>query len=149
MLNELINRFWDKVDVTDSCWLWTAHKNGYGYGTFRYNNKTGLAHRFSYELFEGNIINNLQLDHLCRVRHCVNPAHLQMVTLQENIKRGNTGHHTNQLRGKDHPSSKKTHCPQGHEYDEKNTYMDNRNTRNCRICISERGRKQYRRKIGR
>jgi HNH endonuclease len=81
-------RFMKKVEVvTESgCWLWlgTVQKNGYGrfgYGEYR----SGLAHRWSYQTFVGPIPRDKELDHLCRVRCCVNPDHLRVVTHAENM----------------------------------------------------------------
>jgi hypothetical protein len=83
-------RFWPKVQKTDGCWLWTGAKSK-GYGSFRPDNKTnGWAHRFAYELLVGPIPDGLHIDHLCRVPACVNPAHMEIVTLVENVLRGNS-----------------------------------------------------------
>ena len=117
-------RFWPKVNKTDSCWLWTASKSSDGYGGFRLAGKMVRAHRFAYELLVGPIPDGLELDHLCRVRECVNPKHLEAVTLQENIRRGNTGKN----------NGNKTHCPQGHEYTEANIYITPEGKRHCREC---------------
>ena len=81
-------RFWAKVNKTDTCWLWTASKNWGGYGSFRVNKKKVTAHRYSYEIYKGKIPNGLQLDHLCRNRACVNPEHHEPVTNRENVVRG-------------------------------------------------------------
>jgi len=82
-----MERFWSKVEKTVSCWLWTASTRR-GYGQFVINNKPTPAHRFAYEQLVGDIPRGLQLDHLCRVRNCVNPEHLEPVTSRENILRG-------------------------------------------------------------
>lgn len=88
------DRFWEKVDkngpVPDfaphlgPCWIWTAFRTDDGYGKFNWRNGQ-LAHRY---LFEGRIPAGHELDHLCRVRHCVNPDHLEPVTRRENVLRG-------------------------------------------------------------
>jgi hypothetical protein len=80
-------------------------------------------HRYIYELFSGPIPVGLVLDHLCRVRHCVNPEHLEPVTIAENVRRGLKGRMV-------------THCPKGHEYTPENTYTYNR--RECRRCKIDR-----------
>lgn len=87
-----IDRYFDKVEFTDECWLWTAAKSGVGYGLIqegRADQKLLYAHRFIYEFCVAPIPDGLVIDHLCRVRHCVNPEHLEVVTLEENSRRGN------------------------------------------------------------
>lgn len=123
-------RFWSKVDLTSpgGCWVWTAGKIGGvrgGYGSFKLEGRSVRAHRFSYETLVGPIPDGLELDHLCRVRACVNPAHLEPVTSRENSLRGDTFQARN---------AAKTECPQGHSYDEANTYVDSKGKRHCRIC---------------
>ena len=88
-------RFWSKVVKTSTCWLWTAAQNGAGYGYFRTGStKDGsrrnvLAHRWAFEAANGRSPKG-QVDHLCRVRHCVRPSHLDDVTQRENLLRGQT-----------------------------------------------------------
>jgi len=130
-------RFWIKVRQTDTCWLWTSTLNNRGYGQFSVGGRSVLAHRFSYELHVGPIPEGLHLDHLCRVRHCVNPAHLEPVTNQENNRRGDTGAH---LRDR-------THCPAGHPYEGANLYVNgNTGARSCRICMCRR-KVEYRERL--
>jgi hypothetical protein len=118
-----VDRFLTKFDKSDSCWVWNAGKDSGGYGNFWYRGTAVKAHRFSYELFVGKIPESLQIDHLCRVRSCVNPEHLEAVTKDENYRRGmGMLYHKN-----------KTHCPRGHEYDEENTYLY-KGKRNCKTC---------------
>lgn len=85
-----IQRFTDKwMPVPESgCWVWTDEDNHSGYGVFWDGKRSWMAHRFSYEHFVGPIPEGLTLDHLCRVRCCVNPKHLEPVTIQENVRRG-------------------------------------------------------------
>jgi len=111
------------------CWLWTASVNSGGYGTFWAGSRAECAHRFSYELHVGPIPPGLSLDHLCRVRLCVNPAHLEPVTPQVNNLRG-TGFAATR--------SKQTHCKRGHVFDAQNTYIKTDGCRNCLTCKNTR-----------
>lgn len=78
-----------KVAINDAgCWLWTGARQKEGYGRVKHEDKTPLTHRLAYELLVGPIPSGLHLDHLCRVRRCINPEHLEPVTQQENIRRG-------------------------------------------------------------
>ena len=78
-------RFWAKVEKTDSCWLWTGYVKDSGYGVFTSEpGKRSPSHRIAYELVRGPVPNGLVLDHKCRVRRCVNPAHLRPVTNGQN-----------------------------------------------------------------
>ena len=117
---------WAKIspEPNSGCWLWDAGGNGNGYGRFRYAGRQRYAHRVVYELLVGPIPDGLQIDHLCRVRCCVNPQHMQPVTQQENIRRGLAGAH----------EAVKTHCPHGHAYTLGNTYVNPRGSRECRTC---------------
>lgn len=125
-------RFWLKVNKTDTCWLWTARINKYGYGQFKAG-RHWAAHRWSYTHVVGPIPDGLELDHLCRVRHCVRPDHLEPVTQRENIRR----------RQPWNPNAAKTHCKFGHEYTAENTYREpSNNSRKCRTCQRERDRKR-------
>lgn len=110
------------------CWIWTASRIGL-YGNFWLNGR-GYAHRGSYQLFKGPIPDGLEIDHLCRVQLCVNPAHLEAVTQRENLIRSDN------FAGKE---SRVTHCPKGHPYDEANT-IRRRGQRECRACRDRRNR---------
>jgi len=114
-----MERFWSKVEKTDSCWLWIAARDRKaGYGTIGYQGKVVKAHRLAYEMLVGPIPSDREIDHLCRVRNCVNPEHLELVTHAENMRR--------------RPPT--THCVNGHEYDEANTHIDKRGAKDCRKC---------------
>jgi hypothetical protein len=116
------------------CWLWRGGLDVGGYGVFSLGNELGgrqaKAHRYAYELLVGPIPPNMLLDHSCRVHPCVNPDHLEPVTSRDNTLRG-TGFAAK--------NAKKTHCPQGHPYDEKNTYVSSSGGRQCRTCMKKHG----------
>lgn len=134
-----IERFMEKVVATyDGCWEWTAYVGNSGYGRFYVDDRGALAHRWSYEFHVGPIPDGLVLDHLCRNRKCVNPEHLEPVTLSENVLRG-TSPEVNRERFR-----AITHCPQGHPYSDDNTYV-NRGSRCCRICKRANARASYER----
>jgi hypothetical protein len=138
-----IERFEEKVerDPETGCWLWAACRNSAGYGKFGIDGRVVLAHRFSYEQHVGPIPDGLQLDHLCRVRCCVNPAHLEPVTGSENVRRGKAGEITKVRH------AQKTHCPQGHAYTEDNItpqILSGRWTaRCCKTCKRIRALARY------
>lgn len=123
------DRFWAKVAKTDGCWLWTGAIKENGYGVFGVANRNAHAHRWAYENTVGPIPTGLDLDHLCRVRHCVNPAHLEPVTRKVNLNRGRNYYR------------ERTHCIRGHEFTPENTRRVGRH-RWCRACDRERGRQK-------
>jgi hypothetical protein len=86
-----LDRFMAKVYKTETCWLWTAAKATNGYGMFGSLNDVTTAHRWAHELFIGPIPEGMDVDHLCRVRECVNPEHLEAVTRIENLRRMRVG----------------------------------------------------------
>jgi hypothetical protein len=87
-----IERFHSCVDrSSESCWLWKGSLDGKGYGQFSIDNLNFVAHRVSFVLAGRTVPVGLELDHLCRVRRCVNPAHLEPVTHRENVRRGLAG----------------------------------------------------------
>jgi len=131
--NRLPERFWSKVEQADSgCWHWTAALNGFGYGNYSINKRVFGAHRVAYLALVGPIPDGLVLDHLCRVRRCVNPAHLEAVTQRENIVRGASFFAIR---------AAQTHCVNGHLFDEANTMIVGNGTRKCRACCLVRGRR--------
>jgi len=105
------------------CWLWTGWGTHDGYGRFAVTQKVKFsAHRFAYELYRGPIPLGRTLDHLCRVRRCVNPAHLEPVSLRENILRGE---------GLAALNASKTHCP---EHLVNLVLLNSKGDRGCRLC---------------
>ncbi len=86
-----IDRFFRRVESSDdACHLWTGATDPTGYGRFWLDGKMRYAHRVGFEWAKGAIPAGFQVDHLCRVRNCVNPAHLEAVTQRENLLRGET-----------------------------------------------------------
>ena len=132
-----MNRFWSKVNKTETCWLWMGALVR-GYGQTFINGKRMYAHRYLYELVYGAIQNNLQVDHLCRIRACVNPDHLDAVTQRENLSRSRIS--TEWTIGK--YQKEKQHCKQGHPFNKENTYSY-RGYRRCRTCHANDQRLRY------
>lgn len=121
-------------EPNSGCWLWSGMLDRHGYGRFHSEKGGVFAHRWAYQHFKGEIPKGLVLDHLCRVPCCVNPDHLEPVTIGENVRRGNAGvHHRIKMKAK-------THCPQGHPYIPENMYVYGPR-RHCKTCIREHGRK--------
>ena len=114
------------------CWVWQLGQVGAGYGGEWDNGRRRMvsAHILAYERAFGPVPAGLELDHLCHVRLCINPDHLEAVTHAENVARS------------DYKSSsfnaKKTHCPKGHPYAGANLYVEKSGTRRCRECRRQR-----------
>ncbi|MEV5984695.1 HNH endonuclease signature motif containing protein [Streptomyces sp. NPDC052051] len=131
-----LRRLQSKIELApeSGCWCFTGGKIPAGYGMIGYRQKQVYAHRLSYELFIGPIPEGLEVDHVkdrgCCHRSCINPKHLEAVSRQENIRRSSVGQH----------NAAKTHCPQGHEYSQENTYNYG-NGRICKKCLREAKRK--------
>lgn len=120
------DRFFEKVDKTDTCWIWMAAKDTNGYGRFGIKgSKTVLAHVFAYTFVVGPVPEGLELDHLCRNPSCVNPAHLEAVTHRENVMRGDV-------------ASRET-CRRGHQRTPDNVVKNGRYT-TCLTCRREHQR---------
>lgn len=145
--------FWAKVQRGDpgECWPFTGYITVDGYGQFMVRQVPTAAHRYAYQLAGGTIPAGLGIDHMCHNREpsctkgslcphrrCVNPGHLVPATQSENSRRGRTGG------DKAAEQAAKTHCPQGHPYDEANTILARNGVgnlgRKCRTC--ERRRKR-------
>lgn len=130
--------FWARAIPTDRihdgtpCVEWTGFRDRKGYGRF---GTYGVAHRWSFMWANGpdSIPDGAELDHLCRNRSCVAPAHLEPVSHHENVLRGTSPSALNAV---------KTHCPQGHPYTPENTYVRPNGHRKCRICKREGDRQR-------
>ncbi len=133
MMSEQDRRFWSKVDKsggTESCWPWMAYINKRGYGGVYFNKKQCKAHRVAYELIKGHIPDGLTLDHLCRRRECVNPLHLEAVTMRVNVLRSPIGVTA--------INARKTHCIHGHPFSGSNLHLTStRKERVCKQCKRE------------
>lgn len=139
-------RFWSKVDRSrgpNECWPFLGAKNEQGYGLFSSGQRMMRAHRYSYVIEHGKEPHGV-IDHIChngtecpggpqcRHRRCVNPSHLEDVTLQENIARGRAG---------EYPSNRGPRadaCHRGHAFDAENTYITPRGHQDCKACARER-----------
>lgn len=111
------------------CWQWVGCTSRTGYGYLKPSGKKVIAHRWMYEREVGPIPIGLTIDHRCRNRGCVNPAHLEAVTQGVNVLRGDAPPSRN---------ARKTHCVHGHEFTEANIYRPPSGVRLCRTCISTR-----------
>ncbi len=118
-------------EPNSGCWLWLGARSPGGYGHIRVAGILWMAHRLSYEAFIGSIPERRELDHKCRVRSCVNPEHLQIVTRGENALLGETGKVTGAM------NRAKTHCKRGHPLSGNNLYIY-RDGRDCKICRRSR-----------
>lgn len=142
--NTLSERIASKFRIdAKGCWRWTGYVAPSGYARQTWTmpgdgkKRSHSAHRLSYMMFKGDLIDGMEIDHLCRVRDCINPAHLEQVTRRVNTLRSNA------------PSAKnavKTRCPKGHPYSGKNLYTGPNGARYCRICTRENARRYCKRK---
>lgn len=132
MTNQCLSRFIQKTDfgsalLANQCWIWMAATDAGGYGRFWGNGRLMRAHRFAWEQKHGPIPPGLQIDHLCRVRNCVNPGHMEVVTRRDNILRGV---------GFSALEAKQTHCKRGHEFTPENLYHPPSQPPHYRRCVA-------------
>ncbi len=136
----LAERLWPKVDRRgpDECWLYKGFVDKLGYGRIRVGDHPTRAigvHRAAYELLVGPIPEGLTLDHLCRKPSCVNPAHLEAVTVRVNTMRG---------MGPAAVNARQTHCRRaGHPLSGDNLFVTKRGYRSCMACNRDRQRESY------
>lgn len=114
------------------CWIWTRHVDYKGYGRIHRKNKENKTHRFFYEEVKGKIPPNMTLDHLCRVRCCINPDHMEVVSSIENVLRGTGITATNK---------RKDRCVNGHLFTPENTSTREKGRRRCKTCTNITSRK--------
>jgi hypothetical protein len=117
------------------CWLWQGAIST-GYGHMRNRNGSNLVHRIVYELLVGPIPSHLEIDHLCRVRRCCNPKHLEPVTRSINCQRGITPRIGNYYRGP-RPERQRAFCEKGHPLSDDNLYISPKGARGCMACRRE------------
>lgn len=134
-------------EPNSGCWLWTLSLKGGGYAQVGYGDRTSVtAHKLAYQFKHGATPNGLELDHLCRVRCCINPDHLEPVTHRVNGVRGEGG----RLQAIENLA--KTHCKRGHPYADDNLYVARNSNGNpsrvCRACQAI-AQQRYRRRAGR
>lgn len=120
-----LERFLARLDVGD-CWLWTGSLDRDGYGRFHADGRGHLAHRWIYQELVRHLAEDETLDHLCRVRHCCNPDHLDPVDAATNTLRGY---------GPSAVNARKTVCKRGHGLTPENVYEFPDGRRACRECL--------------
>ncbi len=122
-------------DGGDACWAWTGPTNGNGYGQTSFDGVKVYAHHVALRLWSGVVVpEKMHVDHLCRRPLCTNPAHLEVVTPQVNNARSGSPSAEN---------ARKTHCDNGHEFTDANTYVYPDGERECRACKRARARAHY------
>ena len=140
-LSEMIKaRFWSHVKVrkVGECWLWEGKPSSHGYGTITIKGRSTYAHVVSFVIFNSSIRENLVVDHICRIKNCVNPHHLRAVT-----------HRTNSLENSDSIAAinfRKTHCKHGHEFNGETSSVRITKygiSRTCKVCMKIRNHKRY------
>ncbi len=124
------------IPVT-GCWIYEGANHSRGYGRVWNDGKSVFVHRLMFEQYVGPIGEGLTIDHLCRTHACCNPAHLEPVTLAENVLRGE---------GLPAKNAVKTHCDHGHSLSGANLYVRRDGRRQCRECDRQRMRRRYRKR---
>lgn len=121
-------RMASKVTIdTNGCWIWAGAVQSRGYACLGVGGRVQLGHRVAYESLIGPIAPGMTIDHLCRVKRCLNPGHMEVVSRGDNTLRY---------------YASRDSCKRGHRYTEANTYVTSRGTRECRTCRAEQVRKR-------
>lgn len=121
--------------TSGGCLVYTGRLNRGGYGAVRFGTKNKLAHRMAWLLTMGSEPQKpFELDHICRVRACVNVEHLRVVTRRENVLCGV---------GLAAQNAKKTHCKNGHPFTGKNVSVSKTRKRVCRLCFRAAAKRHY------
>ena len=137
-MERLPERLRNKITTdANGCWLWTGSRYRNGYGQTWNGERPEQAHRVIFRLLRGAIPDGTEIDHLCRVRNCVNPAHLETVPHRTNMRRSET------VMGE---NARKTQCKRGHEFDDHNTRVTPTGARQCRKCVAMHARNAKRRR---
>lgn len=143
----LPSRILDKIspEPMTGCWIWKASLSRDGYGYIGFGGRVQKAHRVVYEFYKGEIPEGLEIDHLCRVRCCVNPDHLEPVTHRENMRRSPVfPQNTRKALAASHSARRSmTHCKRGHGLVENNIRINSNGSRVCIECERIKGRAWY------
>lgn len=131
-----LERFMAGIIESGGCWEWSRYRSPRGYGITSYGKDTLSVHRIAYTIFVGKIAPELEIDHLCRNHACARPEHLEAVPHQVNVRRGDLW----KINGL------KTHCRNGHPFDERNTARSAEGHRACVTCRRRSGRESERRR---
>lgn len=118
----------------NGCWLWCRRLDRHGYGEMRRDKRKVGVHRAAYELAKGPVPDGLVIDHLCRVRRCANPDHMEPVTNAENLRRGK--------------SRERSHCVHGHPFADENLRFAANGKKICVTCQRARSNRAYARRMG-
>lgn len=138
-------RFWAKVSKTDDCWVWFGATNSKGYGCLGVDGRGYLAHRVAYAEEVGPIPDGMQINHICGIKPCVRPDHLEVVDASGNIRHARgTGLMAPSLLSQD--NSTKLICRNGHPYSPDNTYVNPQGHRVCRTCKRQSDRRRTERR---
>lgn len=122
-----MDRFWSKAEWQGDCLVWNAAHNVEGYGRFHYEKKFWMAHRLAYQIKFGDIPNGMQVLHMCDNPPCINVNHLFLGDNADNV--------ADKVSKERQARNYKTHCKNGHEYTEENTFVRKQGWKECRTCI--------------